>query len=711
MNVPASWSLLHAHTVHGFTEAKLANVGLRLFDGCTRTVVRLRRIHRQPGASVYKESLLRSRDGAMTKEDHELWITHDSTRPNCELTASAKARFDSGSVPHLFLENAFAGEYNGLQCGRSARASGSTILRIVSRDSTPAASKQTCDQYGQVRRVVHLIAEAPVMLISNLRTPSGLVNGAMGRLVGVVLHDSAGASALNADTDFPESVSAQSVRYAVVDFPGYTGMPFWQDHPTWVPVPPVPVRHKRFKAMERLQLPIVLAWGVTIHKSQGLTFRQGAVVDFRHSPGYAPLAQPGLAFVGMSRTPGFEDQGFNFMPDFWSFRKVLQHPLFKARSSLEEKLDEAHDSTMCRLLGRELTVEEDIQQHCQWSRQNKGRELTPEEVEDVRGMLSRRGVIPAPEYDDGPQSGPRGLSGGGGRKQTTAMTPATGASGQSKRKRAAASTPEASTTGAAVASATAASAKTSGDASASATAASTTASCSRASLADPSGKTFGASGSSRPPPPPSVVGTWAFPLVANRRIGKALAEKPPWFNDPRTGAVTVRGTQIAATCGLLAINHCLALVPGDHIVTRNELEGAPVPRLHDDAGNYELQVLGHALLLHGAHHHPVTPDDFASFLGWDEARGSMKLFSRAPLGVLFHVPGHWVSIIPIVEAPTRDNAALLCDSLFRTPFAITAVELDDILAATADKQARAILLPFAAGARVAATWSLYRITF
>ena len=34
MDVPANWSLLHAHTVHGFTEAKFANVGLRLFDGC-----------------------------------------------------------------------------------------------------------------------------------------------------------------------------------------------------------------------------------------------------------------------------------------------------------------------------------------------------------------------------------------------------------------------------------------------------------------------------------------------------------------------------------------------------------------------------------------------------------------------------------------------------------------------------------------------------
>lgn len=51
---------------------KDGNYGLRLFQTFD-TVVRLRRTHRQPGASSYKESLIRTRDGAMTKEDPAEW--------------------------------------------------------------------------------------------------------------------------------------------------------------------------------------------------------------------------------------------------------------------------------------------------------------------------------------------------------------------------------------------------------------------------------------------------------------------------------------------------------------------------------------------------------------------------------------------------------------------------------------------------------------
>ncbi len=179
-------SLLCTDILHGHGSRR-ANLGMRLFRGFT-TVVRLRRIHRQPGASAYKESLIRLRDGAMTKEDHELWSQHDlaADPPVCRLTRKERARFE-GNLTHLFAENAGAGERNGCMACRLAEDQRKNILRVASRDSTAAASKQPCENFGQLRRVVHVLEGAPVMIISNMRTEAGLVNGSMGAVVGAVL--------------------------------------------------------------------------------------------------------------------------------------------------------------------------------------------------------------------------------------------------------------------------------------------------------------------------------------------------------------------------------------------------------------------------------------------------------------------------------------------------------------------------------------------
>ena len=40
-------------------------------------VIRLRRIHRQKGVDAFKESTMRLRDAAITKEDYDLWKTHE----------------------------------------------------------------------------------------------------------------------------------------------------------------------------------------------------------------------------------------------------------------------------------------------------------------------------------------------------------------------------------------------------------------------------------------------------------------------------------------------------------------------------------------------------------------------------------------------------------------------------------------------------------
>ena len=76
--VAASLSLLNSDAERHGREQKAANHGKRLFQEFV-TVVRLRRIHRQPGASQIQRLPDKTRDGTMTKEDYELWTQHNLT--------------------------------------------------------------------------------------------------------------------------------------------------------------------------------------------------------------------------------------------------------------------------------------------------------------------------------------------------------------------------------------------------------------------------------------------------------------------------------------------------------------------------------------------------------------------------------------------------------------------------------------------------------
>ena len=69
-------------------------------------VLRLRRIHRQKGADPYKESTMRLRDAAQTKEDHDLWHAHSVAvtlnRPTRGPLGRILLEVQSGSVTNYY---------------------------------------------------------------------------------------------------------------------------------------------------------------------------------------------------------------------------------------------------------------------------------------------------------------------------------------------------------------------------------------------------------------------------------------------------------------------------------------------------------------------------------------------------------------------------------------------------------------------------------
>ena len=136
-----------------------------------------------------------------------------------------------------------------------------------------------------------------------------------------------------------------------------------------------------------------------MHKSQGLTLREGAVFNMDHEPTWSPLKCLGLAFVGMSRATDFHKMAFKYVPDYWAFRAVADTDLFKWRAELELRLDALHDATAQAAFQGAVSVEEDLARHVSWTEAKRGAPVPPEETADLRQMLALRGMISAPKYE------------------------------------------------------------------------------------------------------------------------------------------------------------------------------------------------------------------------------------------------------------------------------------------------------------------------
>ena len=261
------------------SRSELSDQGRAAYQTFQQAVV-LDQVMRQAGQDPeqvkFRDILLRLRDAEVTVADWNHLMTRTPTRVQVVTPFS--------TALHLIPTVEAVVEYNVAQL----QASGQPIATIKAVHTGPNATKAPADNAGGLEAVVCLAKSARVMLSSNLWVDVGLVNGAMGTVEAICYRT-------GGPPDLPIAVMVRFDSYSGPTFPDGT-------------VPITPLRrcwsHSGGQC-SRLQLPLKLAWAVTIHKSQGLTLDK-VVIDVGKRE-----FSTGLTFVACSRVRCLQDLLFS----------------------------------------------------------------------------------------------------------------------------------------------------------------------------------------------------------------------------------------------------------------------------------------------------------------------------------------------------------------------------------------------------------------
>ena len=209
-------------------------------------------------------------------------VTVDDWKHLMKCTASEvgdTSQFD-GAL-RLFLTTESVAEYNV----EKLHSNGHPVAMIKAVHSSPGASKCSVEDAGGLENVVCIAQGARVMLTSNLWVQAGLVNGAVGTVAAICYKSDQHPPCL------PVAVTVRFDSYAGPTLPDGS-VPITPLHRTWLSTD---------KQCSRLQLPLMLAWAVTIHKSQGMTLDKVVIGVGKKE------FSAGLTFVACSRVRRIND--------------------------------------------------------------------------------------------------------------------------------------------------------------------------------------------------------------------------------------------------------------------------------------------------------------------------------------------------------------------------------------------------------------------
>lgn len=155
------------------------------------------------------------------------------------------------------------------------------VATIHARHSSNKAKCISSQDMLGLEAALYICKGARVMLTMNLWPSVGLCNGTTGVVLDIIYATN------HQPPDLPIAV--------IVKFDDYTG-PSFSTIPNCVPIPPITASINACNSVhERQQIPLRLAWALTIHKSQGLTLDK-AWIDIGKKE-----TTLGLTYVAISR--------------------------------------------------------------------------------------------------------------------------------------------------------------------------------------------------------------------------------------------------------------------------------------------------------------------------------------------------------------------------------------------------------------------------
>lgn len=202
------------------------------------------------------------------------------------------------------------------------------IAKIKARHSN-GAHKIHPDEFSGLEPLLYLSKHSRVMLTMNIWTEAGLCNGALGTLIDFVYAEGQQPPSLPicVIVQFDEPYNAPSVS---------------PDLPRCVPICPITqVSQSLGYNAERQQLPLRLAWAMTIHKCQGLTLEK-AWIDLGKSENVT-----GMTYVALSRVRNLSDLVLKPLT-FERLQAAKKSPNLQYRISEEHRLDRLSQTTLLK---------------------------------------------------------------------------------------------------------------------------------------------------------------------------------------------------------------------------------------------------------------------------------------------------------------------------------------------------------------------------